>query len=315
MRLDPAGEPGALPSAHVHHIVGGNAFNATMEGDVAQRATCTTCVMAEDFSNYWVAQLYFKDPKNGTYTPVSVSPINPAIFAEERGAIGGLTVYYTQYDLSRDNLAQQKIKSFQPGFRMTVGNPAAKEKVSVGLTYQCLQGGNRGREMDNFPTTKCSGGLFTSHHFPACWNGKDLDSPDHQSHMYFSKRQNGFIVDPKCPDSHPVRMPQVAFEVTWNTQKFANLWDPAKDANPFTWSFGGSGFGTHADYLFGWKGDALQKAMDKSECFYDGCGTLKKTPMAQGPNNCKIKDIVGEDVGLNGGWLSSLPGKAMPHTT
>lgn len=29
-RLDPAAEPGALPSAHLHMIVGGNAFNATM---------------------------------------------------------------------------------------------------------------------------------------------------------------------------------------------------------------------------------------------------------------------------------------------
>ena len=29
-RLDPAAQPGALPSAHLHMIVGGNAFNATM---------------------------------------------------------------------------------------------------------------------------------------------------------------------------------------------------------------------------------------------------------------------------------------------
>jgi hypothetical protein len=29
-RLDPAVEPGKIPSAHLHMIVGGNAFNATM---------------------------------------------------------------------------------------------------------------------------------------------------------------------------------------------------------------------------------------------------------------------------------------------
>ena len=57
-RLDPAVQPGQNPSAHVHHIVGGNAFNVTMTGDVSERATCTTCQMAEDFSNYWTAQLY-----------------------------------------------------------------------------------------------------------------------------------------------------------------------------------------------------------------------------------------------------------------
>lgn len=52
-RLDPVVEPGHAPSAHLHHIVGGNAFNATMEGDVGERGTCTTCEMSEDFSNYW----------------------------------------------------------------------------------------------------------------------------------------------------------------------------------------------------------------------------------------------------------------------
>jgi len=50
---------------------------------------------------------------------------------------------------------------------MTVGNPAAAEKPHVGLRYQCLQGQNRGAEMPDFPTKPCSGGLFTTHHFPA----------------------------------------------------------------------------------------------------------------------------------------------------
>ncbi len=112
-RLDPAGEPGRNPSAHVHHIVGGNAFNATMEGDVGERATCTTCHMAEDFSNYWTATLYFKDPTNGTYHRVPVMPVQPLLGGSD-GAQGGLTVYYTQFDLGRDNLAQQPVKAFPP---------------------------------------------------------------------------------------------------------------------------------------------------------------------------------------------------------
>lgn len=48
-RLDPLVEPGKLPSAHVHQIVGGNAFNATMDVDPATVATCTTCTFSEDF--------------------------------------------------------------------------------------------------------------------------------------------------------------------------------------------------------------------------------------------------------------------------
>jgi hypothetical protein len=71
------------------------------------------------------------------------------------------------------------------------------------------------------------------------------------------------------------------------------MW-PAGAPNPFVWSYDGSSYGTHADYLFGWKGDSLQRAMNKSECFYDGCGSIKKQPMATA-NNCKVRDMVGEE--------------------
>jgi hypothetical protein len=89
-------------------------------------------------------------------------------------------------------------------------------------------------------------------------------------------------------------MPQVTFETVWDTSKFNSLW-PSGAANPFVWSFEGSptGYGTHADYMFGWKGDALQRAMDKSECFYDGCGSIKKQQMSVA-NQCTVKDFVGE---------------------
>lgn len=69
-RLDPLVNPGMVPSPHVHQIVGGNAFNASMTtDDVSAKATCTTCEFSEDFSNYWTANLYFK-AKNGTYKRV-----------------------------------------------------------------------------------------------------------------------------------------------------------------------------------------------------------------------------------------------------
>ncbi|KAK1826452.1 hypothetical protein QBC39DRAFT_386675 [Podospora conica] len=304
-RLDPVVEPGALPAAHVHHIVGGNAFNATMEGDVGERFTCTTCQMADDGSNYWTAHLYFKDPQNGSYHRVPVLPVQP-LLGGSQGAKGGLTVYYTQFDLSRDNLAQQKVTAFKPGFRMTVGSPTETDKARTGLTYQCLNGQSRGREMSTFPTTPCTGGIFTTQHFPACWDGKNLDSPDHQSHMYNTKSSNGFMNSPACPASHPVRMPQVAYETVFDTTKFNSLWKSG-DPNPFVWSFEGKadGAGTHADYLFGWKGDSLQRAMDKSECFYDGCGSITKQQMSVA-NECKIPETVKEETD---GWLAHLPGR------
>ncbi|KAF3012661.1 hypothetical protein E8E14_011237 [Neopestalotiopsis sp. 37M] len=307
-RLDPVVEPGMNPSSHVHHIVGGNAFNATMTGDVGARGTCTTCEMAEDFSNYWTAVLYFKHPTNGSYHRVPVK--NNAALAS--GTTGGMTIYYTPHDFSTDDLKNQPITAFQPGFRMTVGSPTttteAQAKGHIGLRYNCLQTLlNRGPEMVDFPTKPCPAGIFAVHHFPACWDGKNLDSPDHQSHMYNTITQDGFTNAPKCPSSHPVRMPQLTYETVWDTTKFNSMW-PSGTPNPFVWSFEGtSGYGTHADYMFGWQGDSLQRAMNKSECFYDGCGSIKKQAMTTA-NKCTVKDMVGEETD---GWLTHLPGMPM----
>ena len=105
-RLDPVVQPGVIPSSHIHQIVGGNAFNATMEGDIGSKATCTTCHFSEDFSNYWTAILYFKS-RNGTYHRVPQYPN-----AYLGSLTGGLTAYYIQQDFSSNG--NQKITSFKP---------------------------------------------------------------------------------------------------------------------------------------------------------------------------------------------------------
>lgn len=113
-RLDPIVQPGVIPSSHVHQIVGGNAFNATMEGDIGEQATCTTCAYTEDLSNYWTAVMYFKHPVNGSYKRVPQYP-NAQLGYEGRNAPdirGGMTVYYTQKDFSGNG--DQRITAFPP---------------------------------------------------------------------------------------------------------------------------------------------------------------------------------------------------------
>jgi hypothetical protein len=106
-RLDPVVEPGKAPSAHLHQIVGGNAFNMTMTGDVGERGTCTTCTFSEDFSNYWTGVMFFKHT-NGSYKRVRQME-NTAL---PNGINGGMTIYYTQQDFSSNG--NQKITAFQP---------------------------------------------------------------------------------------------------------------------------------------------------------------------------------------------------------
>jgi len=92
-----------------------------------------------------------------------------------------------------------------------------------------------------------------------------------------------------------VKIPQILYEVMWDTRGFNDLSEwPEDGSQPFVFSSGdATGFGTHADYLFGWKGDALQKAMD-SFCGV-GCPQLK-TQTTQAGNRCGIKPSVVEDI-------------------
>jgi hypothetical protein len=112
-RLDPLVEPGRIPSSHVHQIVGGNAFNATMTGDISEQANCTTCAYTEDFSNYWTAVMYFK-ASNNSYKRVKQYP-NAQLGYEghdDNTINGGMTVYYSQKDLSSNG--NQHITAFKP---------------------------------------------------------------------------------------------------------------------------------------------------------------------------------------------------------
>jgi hypothetical protein len=187
---------------------------------------------------------------------------------------------------------------------MTVGNVATSSidaaKGHAGLRFVCLQDkGTRFPELADFPAGRqCEGGIMTVHHFPSCWDGKNLDSPDHQSHMYSTVKE-AFQPAGPCPASHPVRMPQVAYETLWDTTQFNPLWDPSTQSNPFVLSFAtdNKGYGTHADYVFGWKGDALQRAMDSS-CMFQGCenGTPLKSQKVAAMNKCSVQDFVKEPI-------------------
>lgn len=107
-RIDPLVQPGILPSTHLHQIVGGNAFNASMppsEFDPSLKATCTTCDFSEDLSNYWTANLYFK-ARNGTFKRVP-QMVNLGLQGRE-----GVTVYYIPpYDGKTKVTAFPKVSS------------------------------------------------------------------------------------------------------------------------------------------------------------------------------------------------------------
>jgi len=308
-RIDPLVNPEQVPATHVHQIIGGNSFNASMNPsshDPSTLSTCTSCTYSEDFSNYWTASAYFK-AKNGSYKRV------PQVTNLGLGVKGGMTVYYI-----RGYQSAAKVTAFKPGYRMLVGDPANREaaKVPSGLCFRCEANMNQspfggapctGTDVKYFPKTPCNGGWRVTVTFPSCWDGKNTDSPDHKSHISYPA-SGTFESGGACPASHPVKIPQVMYEVMMDTRQFNNKADwPADGSQPFVWSHGDpTGFGIHGDYVFGWKGDALQKAMD-TKCSGDSCKALQRQSNDKAIA-CTKSQMAKEDIGSDG-WIPALPGQ------
>lgn len=56
-----------------------------------------------------------------------------------------------------------------------------------------------------------------------------------------------------------------------------------------------TGFGQHGDYVFGWKEDALQRAMD-NRCTGDSCPDVLKTQSGDVAKTCTLPQTLQEDI-------------------
>lgn len=93
--------------------------------------------------------------------------------------------------------------------------------------------------------------------------------------------------------------------IVWDTTQFNNKaadW-PAADGSqqPFVLSTGDpTGYGQHGDYVFGWKGDSLQKLMDDNKnCMGSACGGLKAQDAGKA-NACRVSGKVREECTMGG---------------
>jgi len=284
-RSDPIIQPG-IPSQHVHAIAGGNAFKREMSSTDAYNATQTTCDKAIDHSNYWVPALYHQIPdKMWELVPFQ-----------------GNAVYYQLTACNyapnlRTYPANNMPLAFPDGFRMVAGDPLRRTVNESDYTNKAVQivclgaGGN----FFGFPPYTCNR-MRAEVYFPSCWDGKNLDSPNHKSHVAYPAigDYNGGV----CPESHPVALFSIFFEFFFDTSKLTDIKLAFANGDA-------TGYGFHGDFIMGWTNRALLQTAHKDCVGPSDCPKLGNQPgMAR---TLIYPAKYEEEVGLNGP-IPALPG-------
>ncbi|KZT56864.1 hypothetical protein CALCODRAFT_509191 [Calocera cornea HHB12733] len=307
-RMDPVVQPGIV-SQHTHAVIGGSAFQTTYDSDTYGAARCTTMEVTPDKSNYWSPAVFGRN-RNGTVEPLGVREIR---------------AYY----LLQGNAS---VVAFPNGLKMLAGN--AMSLNATGNTYDgsayaqfdCQQGDSGptdGAAMRGFPPYVCEGFLRASIPFPNCWDGHNLDSPDHHAHTAYAGNGGGG----DCPDGYPVRFPQLILEYGWESSMYAA--DALILENGDT-----TGYSLHADFAMGWNRNILTAALNDPTCQHRenlyGSGTQCATLLPyvnSGSSQCTLAGHIPQEAvglvqpllelpGCNSAWSSgNKPACRAPDST
>lgn len=286
-RYDPIVNPNAI-SGHVHTVAGGSGFGMGSTYASLRNSTCTSCHINQDKSAYWVPQLYYQNPNNGSF--------------EDVPTIGAMTIYYLQR--TAPNEPVENIKPFPPGFQMLAGSPMLRSSGNSleqqAVNYVCLDYAKGSSSWSGLPSQNCPQGLRAQIVFPSCWDGKNLDAADHKSHMAYPWG----VSTGGCPAGFPVRLMTVFIEVTFQVDQFSGRWYAGRD-QPFVFSTGDpTGYGFHGDFQNGWDIDVLTKAIVQCQNLSGQETDCPLFDLRYG-QNCHVTPQVNEVVSGN---LTQLPG-------
>ena len=209
-----AGYPGR---SHLHDFFGntstdaGSTLATLLEGD-------TSCQMQHDTASYWAPALL----DHG----VAVTPKTS-------------TAYYRV----APGVDPSKVRAYPAGLKVVAGDMTATTAQSTDLAgWTCGVSTTHHASPPNCPPTSPLRGVIT---FPDCWNGSDLDSVDHRSHMANS-------VEGACPASHPVHVPQLTFAITY----------PITGTEHDLTLSSGSVHGLHSDFFNAWDQAQLEREVE-----------------------------------------------------
>jgi hypothetical protein len=223
---DPIVYPGQVGRAHLHAFFGNTAVTANSTASSIATTGNSTCRGGTiNRSGYWVPALI--DTRTG-------APVVPK---------SGIFYYKSGYG----GVRAQDIQAMPRGLRIIAGNMNPRTAAEApSQSWECLDTPNSNSK--SIPRD-CSAGdeLQMTVRFPQCWNGRDLDSPDHRSHMAYAN--NG------CPSTHPVALPEITINIRYVIVDRAAFPHLRLSSDMYDASIPG-GWSAHADWFDGWEQEA-----------------------------------------------------------
>ena len=262
---DPIVFPGQEGAAHLHRFYGHTEVDHLTTVESLYSTGSSTCQGGElNRSAYWVPALL---------TPHT----NDAEWAAVPAVVGGDDVAHEVFYYSA---AVDDLDSIQPipaGLRMVAGDPSATpdnpQDTSI-VRWHCQSWEANDRTNPQFsatiPECEAPDRLRLDIFFPSCWNGTDLDSADHTSHMSYPVQE---VIDGTtttvCPDSHPVPIIRPSYHYAFGVKPAvfdpetasSSRWRLSSDAYTVTSELDG-GASIHADWFNGWHPEVMEAILE-----------------------------------------------------
>jgi hypothetical protein len=222
---DPIVFPKQAGASHSHEFIG----NTTTDADSTLSTLLkggSNCVDKLDLAAYWAPTL-LKDAHMMGGMPMGGTPIHPS----------SVTTYY----LSN---GKDKVQPYPQGLKELAGNAKA---TSVSQAHDISWGCSTSFP-DNPVAPKCASNenLHVRVDFADCWNGKDLDSADHVSHVAYSDGKG------HCPTGFPVPIPELSILLKY----------PVSDGTTLLVASGPT-YTMHGDFINAWDATELKRLVDK----------------------------------------------------
>lgn len=225
---DPIAHPNAPGVSHLHTFVGNADVSAASTAASIAGSGASTCAGGTlNRTGYWSPTLV--DMRTG-------QPVPPT----------GAIIYYK---LGYLGVQAASVRAFPAGLRIIAGNANATPSAQSVGRFACLSGGAWQATIPNCAVGDTTRATVT---FPQCWDGINLDSPDHKSHMAYATGSG-------CPADHPVALPEISIAFDYmNTE--ANMGNNFKLSSD---NYAGTGgYSLHADWFNGWDSATLQDFVD-----------------------------------------------------